>query len=185
MARKNAKNCTCDFAKTEAIEDLADQILTVSVSTPEELTKAGKSLKACPYFASRGAMHICELVLVPYNVLLHKSTREAWALDLKDNVVIVDEAHNLLQTVAGIHTVSMSRFELTVACELLANYLDRYGSRLKPKNLRYVRQLKTVVAEMTRLIGAKVDSGSDLVLTLPRFIAEVRNWLTCISLHIF
>jgi chromosome transmission fidelity protein 1 len=60
---------------------------------------------AGPYFSARSALGLCQLVLVPYNVLLHQPTREAWQLGLKDAVVIVDEAHNLLQTLASIHSV--------------------------------------------------------------------------------
>lgn len=97
------KFCACEFAKMEAIEDLSDEILIrntpISSSLLADLTKKGKDLKACPYFASRNALPLCELVLLPYNVLLHKSTREAWKIDLKDNVVIIDEAHNLLQVI--------------------------------------------------------------------------------------
>lgn len=94
----------CEFYKATAIEDLVDEILAKeSTSHADEetpfswLATSGKKQHACPYFASRNALSLCELVLVPYNILLHKSTREAWSLDLKDNIVIVDEAHNLLQ----------------------------------------------------------------------------------------
>lgn len=49
-----------------------------------------------------------QLVVVPYNTLLHKGTREASGIKLKGNVVIVDEAHNLLETISGIHSVLLS-----------------------------------------------------------------------------
>lgn len=35
-----------------------------------------------------------QLVAVPYNLLLHKGTRESVGLDLTDQVVIIDEAHS-------------------------------------------------------------------------------------------
>lgn len=51
---------------------------------------------------------VLQLVVVPYNTLLHKGTREASGIKLKGNVVIVDEAHNLLETISGIHSVLLS-----------------------------------------------------------------------------
>jgi chromosome transmission fidelity protein 1 len=41
---------------------------------------------------------------VPYNTLLHKQTRESVGIKLKNSVVIIDEAHNLLDTIAHIHS---------------------------------------------------------------------------------
>uniref|UniRef100_A0A915EQV6 Helicase ATP-binding domain-containing protein n=1 Tax=Ditylenchus dipsaci TaxID=166011 RepID=A0A915EQV6_9BILA len=103
MIKKLAKKCGCEFAKSDAIEDLADEILIRNhqqhssiTNVVSGVTEVGRELNACPYFSTRQAMPLCELVLVPYNILLHKSTREAWNLDLNDNVVIIDEAHNYI-----------------------------------------------------------------------------------------
>lgn len=41
---------------------------------------------------------------LPYNTLLHKSTREASGIRLEGNVFIIDEAHNLLDTIGHIHS---------------------------------------------------------------------------------
>jgi chromosome transmission fidelity protein 1 len=43
------------------------------------------------------------MVVLPYNTLLHSATRQAVGINLKNSVVIVDEAHNLLETITNIH----------------------------------------------------------------------------------
>jgi chromosome transmission fidelity protein 1 len=44
------------------------------------------------------------VVIVPYNTLLHKPTRDSLGIKLKNSVVIIDEAHNLLDTISHIHS---------------------------------------------------------------------------------
>ena len=46
--------------------------------------------------------------MLPYNTLLHKSTRDAVGIKLKDSVIIVDEAHNLIDTINTLHSVEIS-----------------------------------------------------------------------------
>ena len=49
-----------------------------------------------------------KLVVLPYNTLLHAGTREALGLRLKGNIVIIDEAHNLLDVINSVHSVEIS-----------------------------------------------------------------------------
>lgn len=74
--------------------DFRDQILA-SPKDIEDLAEAGRLANTCPYFASRKAISQAELVTLPYNLLLQKSAREALGIDLKDQIVIIDEAHSL------------------------------------------------------------------------------------------
>lgn len=73
----------CPFHKTQTIEDLRSIALT-DVLDVEDLVIAGRELKACPYYASRKAVDDAEIILIPYNTLLHKATREANGKDLFD-----------------------------------------------------------------------------------------------------
>jgi chromosome transmission fidelity protein 1 len=41
-------------------------------------------------------------------MLLHEATREACGIKLKGNIVIIDEAHNLIETISNIHSVEIS-----------------------------------------------------------------------------
>lgn len=45
-------------------------------------------------------------------ILLHDGTRQSWGLELDDNVVIVDEAHNLLDAVAGTYSVQITKSQV-------------------------------------------------------------------------
>jgi len=50
-----------------------------------------------------------QLVVLPYNTLLHAPTREAVGVRLKGNVVIIDEAHNLQDTISSVYSVEITR----------------------------------------------------------------------------
>ena len=51
-------------------------------------------------------------MVLPYNILLHKSTREACGIKLDGNIVIVDEAHNLIDTISSVHSVEITAYQV-------------------------------------------------------------------------
>ena len=44
---------------------------------------AGRGGHACPYYAARASVRDAELVVLPYNTLLHRGTREASRISLR------------------------------------------------------------------------------------------------------
>ena len=63
-----------------------------------------------------------QVVALPYNTLLHRETRESCGIRLTGNIVIIDEAHNLLDTISSIHSI-----EVTAAQARLC-YVNFYGN---------------------------------------------------------
>ncbi|XP_075709107.1 Fanconi anemia group J protein [Rhinoderma darwinii] len=61
----------------------------------EELVGLGKRLRACAYYAARELMMEADIIFCPYNYLLDSQIRESMEICLKDQVVILDEAHNI------------------------------------------------------------------------------------------
>ncbi len=73
----------------------------------EQLVKVGRELKACPYYGVRRGIPAAQLVVLPYNTLLHARTRESVGVKLSGNVVIIDEAHNLLDTISSVYSIEV------------------------------------------------------------------------------
>ncbi|KAK8783982.1 hypothetical protein V5799_009653 [Amblyomma americanum] len=153
--RKRAKTKSvgkCPFYRHQAIEALAADVLT-EVQDIEQVVHHARKEKACPYYASRYATPDAELVLIPYNILLQKTTREACKLDLRGSVVIIDEAHNLLETITDLHSVHLKMSALKDAQRVLSEYYNRYHARMNTKNVMYIKQvlymLKRLILHLT------------------------------------
>ncbi|KAJ7422146.1 Fanconi anemia group J protein like protein [Willisornis vidua] len=61
----------------------------------EDLVSLARKLRACAYFAARELMVGADIVFCPYNYLLDPQIRETMDINLKGQVVILDEAHNI------------------------------------------------------------------------------------------
>lgn len=61
----------------------------------EELVQVGKKVKACPYYTSRELKNRSEIIFCPYNYLVEPMIRKSMEIVLKNNIVILDEAHNI------------------------------------------------------------------------------------------
>jgi chromosome transmission fidelity protein 1 len=71
---------------------------------------------------------------------LQKNAREALGINLRDQIVVIDEAHNLIDTLLSIHSTSLTSPQLSSATSQLQQYLQRFRSRLKPAHALWIRQ---------------------------------------------
>ncbi|KAI9594752.1 helicase C-terminal domain-containing protein [Syncephalis fuscata] len=111
----------------------------------EELTLLGKELGVCPYYGIRQSLPECQLITLPYQLLLQPSARQSLGISLEGHVVIVDEAHNLVDTLTQIHTVTLTHLQIEATQRHLSTYLTRYKDRLSSSNATRVRELLVVI----------------------------------------
>ncbi|KAF9582943.1 DEAD H (Asp-Glu-Ala-Asp His) box helicase 11 [Lunasporangiospora selenospora] len=123
----------------------------------EELAELGTELETCPYYGSRQTVRHCQLVTLPYNLLLHASTRDSLKLAIKGNVLLLDEAHNLINSLLQMHSVSLSLSNVVLAQDQLQVYLDRYEKRLSSKNEGYIR----VLIRLLKFLGGFLTKWSN------------------------
>nr|CAH8842158.1 unnamed protein product [Trichobilharzia regenti] len=97
----------------------------------------------CPYYANRKGIPLAQLILVPYSLLLQSSSRSTSGLKLKNSIIIIDEAHNLLDAMASSMSVNLLLInDLYRLEELFTDYLNYYRSRLSTFLALRLRQMK-------------------------------------------
>ncbi|XP_033112136.1 Fanconi anemia group J protein homolog [Anneissia japonica] len=92
----------------------------------EDLVRVGKKAKACPYFAVRGLKDEANVVFCPYNYLIDPKIRKSMDIVLKDQIVILDEAHN-------IEDSSREAASLTVTTEQFTESIAELDKLIKEK----------------------------------------------------
>lgn len=160
------KDKKCAFLPTKENEDqvldFRDHTLA-KIRDIEDIASLGSKLQVCPYYASRPAIGPAEIVTLPYPLLLQKAAREALGISLKGNVVIIDEAHNLMNAIEGICSTRISDTQLKRARDGLITYLQKFRHRLKGSNRSYVTQVVRIIdslQQFTNEVHAQKSAGS-------------------------
>ncbi|KAJ3105385.1 ATP-dependent DNA helicase chl1 [Phlyctochytrium planicorne] len=131
-----------------------------SVKDIEDLVVLGKKTCICPYYGARNAIGSSELVTVPYNIILQKSSRESYKIKLKNSIVVFDEAHNLIDAIANAYNVSISLIELKKAGICLSAYINKFRNYFKGLNFAYLQQLENFLkALISHLQDSNVKSS--------------------------
>ncbi|EDO14396.1 hypothetical protein Kpol_187p1 [Vanderwaltozyma polyspora DSM 70294] len=150
------KSITSKWKSTEAINDACKELLQSEKGCPyhnkntsntlfrdhvftgvhdiEDILALGESLNVCPYYATRDSITSAEIITLPYQYLLSESTRDSLNIDLSNSIVIVDEAHNLIDTINTIHSSHISLQELKTCQIGLQMYFAKFKSRLNAGN---------------------------------------------------
>ncbi|WWC69182.1 uncharacterized protein I206_103118 [Kwoniella pini CBS 10737] len=138
----------CEFLPTKAEEgimlDARDAVLA-SVKDIEDIVAIGRKSCVCPYYATRRAVKQSQIVTLPYNLLLQKNAREALNINLKDQIIVIDEAHNLIDTLLSIHSTTLTSTTISSAISQLQQYLARFKNRLKSIHSLKIRQVLSLL----------------------------------------
>ncbi|TVY32340.1 ATP-dependent DNA helicase, partial [Lachnellula subtilissima] len=154
-----AKEHKCVFLPNKENQPLVNTFRDHALATLrdiEDLGALGKEIGVCPYYASRAAIKPAEIVTLPYPLLLQKSAREALGISLKGHVVIIDEAHNLMDAISSIHGVEISLKQLKAARAQLGVYLQKFRNRLKGKNRVYIAQVVRVIDSLAGYLEGRL-----------------------------
>ena len=91
----------------------------------EDVVRRAKAVHACAYYTARDALKSAQVVVLPYSLLLHEKTRDALGIDLEGHVVVCDEAHNVIDAVADMHSCVITRAQLDQAHAELQMYITK------------------------------------------------------------
>ncbi|XP_037938569.1 regulator of telomere elongation helicase 1 homolog [Teleopsis dalmanni] len=95
MCKLRVQTKTCSFhTRVDSKKDHPD-LRGPTIMDIEDLVKVGQKLKICPYYASKELVDDADITFMPYNYLLDPKARKANKIELKNTIIILDEAHNI------------------------------------------------------------------------------------------
>lgn len=121
--KKSKVTTSCPFLPGN--QDALRNRILAGIKDVEDVYQAAKELKTCAYYSSRNTVQDGQVIVVPYNSILHKSTRLSLGIKLKGNVLIVDEAHNLLDAIERMHSAEITGKNLLHSFNQLSRYQNR------------------------------------------------------------
>ena len=106
-----ALNLACSKAKCKF---KLDEEKAAEVDVPwepidiEDLHRLGKSKKFCPYYLNKHRVDSADIVFMPYNYVADARIRSKQSIDLNNDILIIDEAHNIAQVVEDSSSFKLS-----------------------------------------------------------------------------
>ena len=172
--KRKVKKCRCPYLKrnTKGEQLMKDMMLSEALDI-EDLASLGKKRGICPYYAAREAAKESDIVLAPYSSLIMSDTRDSLGLDVGGSVVIVDEAHNLVDAINGGHSCVLSVEDVARATEQIDFYFQRFKTRLSGHNAKTVQTLLLAAkAISSKVFGGSMQSGPTVVMTTNKFLFD-------------
>uniref|UniRef100_A0A1B0AJQ2 DNA 5'-3' helicase n=1 Tax=Glossina pallidipes TaxID=7398 RepID=A0A1B0AJQ2_GLOPL len=158
VSRKSSKG-GCPYKTQSLIENLSE-LAVMNNFDIEDLVQEGERLQTCPYYAARSSLPIAQIVLLPYQLLFNHKSRHQIGINLKGNIIIIDEAHNLLDTIAQMYSCEINLQQLAILQQQMQSYKLRYASKFTSANLLYINQLLFVIKRLIKLLKPSQNPAS-------------------------
>lgn len=147
----------CPFYNREkdpAFKEHIDLLALKRVLDIEDILNSGSASNCCPYFSSRHLIRPSSFVVAPYNAVLDKATRDAYGISLIDNIIIFDEAHNIVDFVKQMNSIHIKNTKnlFVKILECIEVYLEKYEKRLRGSNISALSQLKMFFSKISDFI---------------------------------
>lgn len=134
---------------------------SMSVWDIEDLVTLGKRRGGCPYFASKSLAIEADIVFCPYNYIVDPVIRDAMEINLKDNIIVLDEAHNIEDACRESASFTLGRKQLDEICFALDRMINsEYGEYGHRVILDVMNVLRNWMSDMEESPECKI-SGRD------------------------
>lgn len=127
MCQLRVKSRTCHFynnveSKKEDRAVKGDEILDI-----EDLVTVGKKLKCCPYYLSKELKQDADIIFMPYNYILDPKSRKANGVELLNNIIILDEAHNVEKMCEESASLQIRTTDVALCIDEITHVMRSFG----------------------------------------------------------
>jgi len=114
------------------------------------------------------------VIVVPYSLLLSENAQNSIGLSLRNQVIIIDEAHNIPEALCAISSVTLTFMIVEAAISQVDEYSSRYSVRLAGRNLFFISQIRRCLKAFQSFLS-KPNSQGPFTTTELIFSLKIEN----------
>ena len=152
----------CQYHNKDNEIQYSDIILNKTLDI-EDIVNNASNIHICPYYSTRYAIYDAQLICLPYNMLLSYDMRISLGIDIKNSIIIVDEAHNLIETINQLYSADIHINDIIHSIYVITLYYNRYKMILNGKNKYYIQLLLSITSEFQRFFDRNLENISGSV----------------------
>ncbi|KAM7443565.1 Fanconi anemia group J protein [Porites harrisoni] len=142
----------------------------------EDLVTLGAQIKACPYYAARELMKEADIIFCPYNYLIDPKIRYQLDINLKDQIIVLDEAHNVEDSAREAASLTLTAVDLQNTLDELDKLVHlqvltenhRALHLMVGSFLRWIHESSSQLKERSFEQSSKVWSGREIVAAMEK-----------------
>lgn len=127
MCQLKVKSRTCHFYNNVESKKDDQAVRGADILDIEDLVSVGKKIKCCPYYLAKELKQEADIVFMPYNYLLDPKSRKANGVELMNNVVILDEAHNVEKMCEESASLQIRTTDVALCIDELTHVMRSFG----------------------------------------------------------
>ena len=143
--RCNYKKFMYDDIIHESKELFICEEMKTEIKDIEDLLKFGEEFNICPYYATHISINTSQFIISPYNNILNKRIKNNININLQNNIIIFDEAHNIIENILECANTDINNNELISLLISLFLYYNKYKTKLNPTNNLCLRQIVAII----------------------------------------
>ena len=86
--------------------------MKTEIKDTEDLLKFEEIFNICPYYATNLSINTSQFIIFPYNNILNKRIKNNININLQNNIIIFDEAHNIIENILECANTDINNNEL-------------------------------------------------------------------------
>ena len=129
------------YNSSNNIENLCLKEVESEIKDIESLFNLCKETSICPYYLLKKGIKKTDFILLPYNTIINKKIRNKLQLEIKDKIIIFDEAHNIIENILNTSKTELNNEEILSVYYGLILYYEKYSNRLKSSNNLNIKQI--------------------------------------------
>ncbi|VVC45636.1 Hypothetical protein CINCED_3A003007 [Cinara cedri] len=91
----------------------------------EDLVNKGKKFNCCPYYGSRELQKDVDVLFTPYNYIIDPRTRKAQDIQFSEDVIILDEGHNVEKMCEESCSVEISSTDIALCIDAVTDIMKQ------------------------------------------------------------